>query len=134
RGFDPVCVLSGAEALELLSAQDFDVVVTDVNMRGITGIELCQRAVANRPDVPVIVITAFGSMDTAIAAMRAGAYDFIPKPVDMDALEFALVRGIGHHRLRTEVKRLREVVAATQRCGDMIGTSTVMRKVYDLID
>jgi two-component system response regulator AtoC len=134
RGFEPVCVLSGAEALEMLSSHDFDVVVTDVNMRGITGIELCQRAVANRPDVPVIVITAFGSMETAIAAMRAGAYDFIAKPVDMDALEFALNRGIGHHRLRTEVKRLREVVAATQRCGDMIGTSAPMRRVYDLIE
>jgi two-component system response regulator HydG len=134
RGFEPVCSTSGAEALELLATQEFDVVVTDVNMRGVNGIELCQRAVANRPDVPVIVITAFGSMETAIAAMRAGAYDFIPKPVDMDALEFALDRGIGHHRLRTEVKRLREVLAATQRCGDMIGTSTAMRRVYDLID
>ncbi|MEY4578078.1 MAG: Fis family transcriptional regulator [Pseudomonadota bacterium] len=134
RGFEPVCVLNGRDALDLLSSQEFDVVVTDVNMRGMTGIELCQRAVANRPDVPVIVITAFGSMETAIAAMRAGAYDFIPKPVDMDALEFALDRGIGHHRLRTEVKRLREVLAAAQHCGDMIGSSVAMRRVYDLVE
>jgi two-component system response regulator HydG len=134
RGYEPMCVTSGAEALELLSTQEFDVVVTDVNMRGVSGIELCQRAVANRPDVPVIVITAFGSMETAIAAMRAGAYDFIPKPVDMDALEFALDRGISAHRLRTEVKRLREVVAAAQRCGDMIGSSVAMKRVYDLVE
>jgi two-component system response regulator AtoC len=134
REFDPVCVRSGVEALELIASSDFDVVVTDVNMRGINGIELCQRVVANRPDVPVIVITAFGSMETAIAAMRAGAYDFIPKPVDLDALEFALVRGITHHRLRTEVKRLRQVVAATQRSGDMLGASAPMKTVYDLID
>jgi two-component system response regulator AtoC len=134
RGFEPVCVTTGAEALELLSAQEFDVLVTDVNMRGLSGIELCQRAVENRPDVPVIVITAFGSMETAIAAMRAGAYDFIPKPVDMDALEFALDRGINHFRLKQEVKRLREVVAATLRSGDMIGTSAPMRRVYDLVE
>jgi len=134
RGFDPMCLASGMEALSLLSAQDFDVIVTDVNLRGINGIDVCQRAVANRPDIPVIVITAFGSMDMAIAAMRAGAYDFIPKPVDLDALEFALVRGIGHHRLSTEVKRLREVVAAGRREGDMLGASAPMRRVYDLIE
>jgi two-component system response regulator AtoC len=134
RGYEPTCARSGAEALEQLAANDFDVVVTDVNMRGVTGIELCQRVVANRPDIPVIVITAFGSMETAIAAMRAGAYDFIPKPLDLDALGFALDRGIGHRRLRTEVKRLREVVAATQRCGDMLGSSAPMKLVYDLIE
>jgi two-component system response regulator HydG len=134
RDFDPVCVTSAAEAYELLAAEDFDVVVTDVNMRGIGGIELCRHVVANRPDVPVIVITAFGSMETAIAAMRAGAYDFIPKPVDLDTLQLALERGIGHHRLRTEVKRLREAVAANQRSGEMLGSSAPMRHVYDLID
>jgi DNA-binding NtrC family response regulator len=134
RGFDPVCVTTAAAAYELLAEQDFDVVVTDVNMRGIGGIELCKHVVANRPDVPVIVITAFGSMETAIAAIRAGAYDFIPKPVDLDTLQLALERGIAHHQLRTEVKRLREVVAANQRSGDMIGTSASMKQVYDLID
>ena len=134
RGFEPLCAISAADALDLLTAQDFDVIVTDLNMRGISGIELCQRAVANRPDVPVIVITAFGSMETAVAAMRAGAYDFIAKPVDMDALEFALERGIGHHRLRTEVRRLREVLAATQGCGDMIGSSAAMQRIYDLVE
>jgi two-component system response regulator AtoC len=134
RDFDPVCVGSAAAAVELLAAEDFDVVVTDVNMRGLDGIELCKHVVANRPDVPVIVITGFGSMETAIAAIRAGAYDFIPKPVDLDTLQLALERGIGHHRLRTEVKRLREVVAATQRSGNMLGTSAPMKHVYDLID
>jgi two-component system response regulator AtoC len=134
RGFDPICVTNASAAYDLLAAEDFDVVVTDVNMRGIGGIELCKHVVAHRPDVPVIVITAFGSMETAIAAMRAGAYDFIPKPVDLDTLQLALERGISHHRLRTEVKRLREVVAATQRSGEMLGSCLPMKKVYDLID
>ena len=134
RDFDPVCVTSASAAFDLLASQDFDVVVTDVNMKGVSGIELCRHVVANRPDVPVIVITAFGSMETAIAAIRAGAYDFIPKPVDLDTLQLALERGIQHHHLRTEVKRLREVVAANQRSGDMIGSSASMKQVYDLID
>jgi two-component system response regulator HydG len=125
---------SAAAAVDLLAAEDFDVVVTDVNMRGLDGIELCKHVVANRPDVPVIVITGFGSMETAIAAIRAGAYDFIPKPVDLNTLQLALERGISHHRLRTEVKRLREAVAATQRSGNMLGASAPMKQVYDLID
>ena len=70
----------------LLRSSDFDVVVTDLHMRGMSGLELCERIVADRPDIPVIVITAFGSLETAIAAIRAGAYDFITKPFEIEAL------------------------------------------------
>jgi two-component system, NtrC family, response regulator AtoC len=132
--YDVVAASSGEQALELLTSRDFDVLVTDMNMRGLGGLDLCQRVVENRADIPVIVITAFGSMEAAIAAMRAGAYDFISKPVDLDALAFALDRGIAHHRLRTEVKRLQQVVAATRGSSDMIGSSPPMRRVYDLVE
>ena len=81
-------------ALVALRDADFDVVVTDLNMRGMNGLELCERIVANRPDVPVIVITAFGSLETAVGAIRAGAYDFITKPVELDALVVALERAV----------------------------------------
>src|SRR3954469_22028002 len=67
------------EALAAVLADDFDVVVTDIQMSGMNGLELCERIVTNRPDVPVVVITAFGSLETAISAIRVGAYDFIPK-------------------------------------------------------
>ena len=82
--------------------------VTDLNMRGMNGLELCERIAANRPDVPVIVITAFGSLETAIAAIRAGAYDFITKPFELDALDPGARARAQHRRLRDEVKRLRE--------------------------
>ena len=91
------------EAFESMSESDFDVVVTDLNMRGMSGLELCERIVANRPDIPVIVITAFGSLDTAVAAIRAGAYDFLTKPFEMQALRIALERGVQHRKLRDEV-------------------------------
>lgn len=87
---------SGHDALDLLRAEDFDVVVTDLTMPGMTGLELCARVVENRPDVPVVVITAFGSLDTATAAIRAGAYDFITKPFELDLLELTLERAIRH--------------------------------------
>jgi DNA-binding NtrC family response regulator len=79
RGFEVTCHQTAERAFEALRAQDFDVVVTDLNMRGMNGLELCERVMADRPDVPVVVITAFGSLDTAIASIRAGAYDFVPK-------------------------------------------------------
>src|SRR5437879_11185030 len=82
---------TSAEAgLALLETVEVDVVPSDLNMRGMDGFALCERVVANRPDLPVVVITAFGSLETAIAAIRAGAYDFITKPVKMDALVVAL--------------------------------------------
>jgi two-component system response regulator HydG len=110
-------------------------VVTDLNMRGMNGIELCERIAANRPDLPVIVITAFGSLDTAIAAIRAGAYDFITKPLELDALILALERALTHSRLREEVKRLREQLGdASGRFDDLIGASPAMRHVHEMLE
>ncbi len=86
KGFEVRWVTSGPDALDLLAATETDVVLTDLNMRGMSGIELCERVGANRPDIPVVVITAFGSLDTAIAAIRAGAYDFVTKPVETRCL------------------------------------------------
>src|SRR4030095_7263433 len=98
---------NAAEALERLATAEVDTIVTDLNMRGMSGIELCERIVANRPDVPVIVITAFGNLEMEIGAIRAGAYDFITKPFDVEALAMALDRAAQTRFLREEVKRLR---------------------------
>ena len=106
RGFEVRTATTGSDALDALAAAEFDVVVTDLNMRGMNGLELCERIVANRPDVPVVVITAFGSLETAIAAIRAGAYDFLTKPLELDALAVAVARAVQHRTLREEVKRI----------------------------
>jgi DNA-binding NtrC family response regulator len=134
KGFDVTWTTSPNEALDRLAAAEFDVVLTDLNMRSMNGIELCERVVANRPDVPVVVITAFGSFETAVAAIRAGAYDFITKPVKIDALALALERAAQHRTLREEVKRLRQMVADSRRFEDLLGASPAMRKVYDLLE
>ena len=134
RGFVVVPFGSGADAIAALTDHDVDVVVTDLNMKGMTGLELCQRIVADRPDVPVIVLTAFGSFETAVGAIRAGAYDFVTKPVEIEALAIAIRRAGEHRQLRGEVKRLREAVESTRGRGELIGASPAMRQVYDLID
>jgi DNA-binding NtrC family response regulator len=134
RGFQIVPFGGGAEALAALPDHDVDVVVTDLNMKGMTGLELCQKIVADRPDLPVIMLTAFGSFETAVGAIRAGAYDFVTKPVEIEALAIAIRRAAEHRALRGEVKRLREVVANTRGRGDLIGASTAMQQVYALVD
>jgi two-component system response regulator HydG len=105
-GYQTTSRTSAIEAFDLLNAEEFDAVVTDVNMRGLNGIDLCRRISLNRPDVPVIVITALGNLETAVAAIRAGAHDFITKPFEIEELNFRLSRALEHRRLRDEVKRL----------------------------
>jgi two-component system response regulator HydG len=134
QGFTVTWRTSASEALDVLMTGEFDVVVTDLNMRGMNGIELCERIAANRPDVPVVVITAFGSLETAVAAIRAGAYDFITKPIEMQALVLALQRAVQHRTLREEVTRLRRVVSEASRFGELLGTSAAMRKLYALLE
>ncbi|MGN6109672.1 MAG: sigma-54-dependent transcriptional regulator [Kofleriaceae bacterium] len=134
RGFSVVPFGSGADALAAVQSHDVDVVVTDLNMKGMTGLELCQRVVADRPDIPVLMLTAFGSFETAVGAIRAGAYDFVTKPVEIEALAIAIRRAAEHRALRGEVKRLREVVANTRGRGELIGASPAMQQVYQLID
>ena len=86
RGFAVVTAASGDQAFAALADHDVEVVITDLNMAGMSGLALTERVVANRPGLPVIVLTAFGSMAAAVGAIRAGAYDFIAKPVELDAL------------------------------------------------
>ncbi len=122
-----------AAAYELLAAEDFDVVVVDVQLNGESGLTLCEWVRENRADVPVIVVTGFGNLDTAVAAIRAGGYDFITKPVDMDLLSFSVRRAALHRELKGEVRRLR--LASTEHVGieGMIGESAAIRKLSSLI-
>ncbi len=120
-------------ARDAVAREDFDVVVTDLNMKGVTGIDLCRHIVENRPNLPVVVLTGFGSLETAVSAIRAGAYDFISKPVAMDALTIAVDRAARHRSLRDEVARLRRQVASGLE-ADLVGHSPAMRHVYDLVD
>ncbi len=135
RKFETVAVLSADEAFaRLADGDDVDVLVTDINMRGMNGVDLCQRVVDNRPDVPVIVVTAFGSLETAVATLRAGAFDFLTKPFDMEQLAIAVARAAQHRRLREEVKRLRRDAEQPGKFEELVGQSAAMKAVHGLID
>ena len=83
-GFEVETTTSPVDALETLGAGDFDALITDLSMGPMSGLDLCTRALAMQPGLPVVVITAFGSLEGAIGAIRAGAYDFLPKPFDIE--------------------------------------------------
>ncbi len=130
RGFQISYRTSADEAFHLLHDQEFDTVLTDLQMPGMDGLELCNRIVLNRPDIPVIVITAFGSMETAIEAMRAGAYDFVTKPMEMNILALVLERALKHRSLQEQVKILSKAMEDAGKYDEMIGASSSMQNVY----
>lgn len=134
RGFAPQYKTHADDALTFLQTNECAAVVTDLQMAGMNGIDLCERIVKNHPNLPVIVITAFGNLDSAIAAIRAGAYDFINKPFPIEELIFALQRAIQHRSLREEVKRLEHAVERSQQLGPLLGQSPSMKKVFTLIE
>jgi DNA-binding NtrC family response regulator len=132
RGFEISASSSARAALERFDQADFDAVLTDLNMREMNGIELCRALCERRPDVPVLVITAFGSLDAAMQAIRAGAWDFITKPVELDTLAVALLRAVDHRELKREVRRLRDAVRP-EGARELGGSSEAVRRVRELI-
>jgi two-component system response regulator HydG len=131
RGADVTWSLSAESAVTDILNGDFDVVLTDLNMPGMNGIELCERISANRPDIPIIVLTAFGSLETAIAAIRAGAYDFVTKPVDSDLLSIVLERALKNRALEDHIKRLSATVQQYEGRNEIIGESRAIRELLD---
>ncbi len=141
RGFEVASAGSGDAALAILDETDFDAVVVDLNMPGISGLDVSAWMAANRPDTPVVVITAFGTLETAVAAIRAGAYDFVTKPFEIEAIGLTLTRSVGYRRLRVEVRRLRQAAEGggpgAAEMGlpgtPLLGRSRAMRRTYDTL-
>jgi len=122
------------EAIERAKVWDPEVVITDLNMAGGSGTELCRYFADTWPDVPVIVITAFGSIQAAIDAMRAGAYDFVTKPFDLEALALVIDRALRHHGLQSEVKRLRAAVGQAGWGDDILGKSAAVVEMRSVLE
>ena len=132
-GLDATFTTSPREALERVVGETFAAILTDLAMSDMDGLELCSRIIATRGDVPVIVVTGKGSMEVAVAAMRAGAYDFLTKPIDPKLLGLSVARAVQHHRLQEEVKKLREESLERSAVDGLIGTSPAMKRVHDLV-
>jgi two-component system response regulator HydG len=121
------------EGLAHFERQDFGAVLTDVRMSGASGMDVCEQIIARREDVPVVLATAYADTETAVAAIRAGAYDFVTKPFDMAELAVTLERALSHRALRQEVKRLRKAIDEAARFDDIVGASSAMTKTCELV-
>jgi two-component system NtrC family response regulator len=132
-GFQVTTARDGQEALETFSRQAFDVVVTDLNMPRMGGMDLIAQIRREAPELPVIVLTAYGTMDVAVDAMRRGARDFIPKPFEREELAKSIRQAIEHRELTSENRRLREQVAAQLPLQDLVAESPAMRRVLDTL-
>jgi len=124
----------GAAALEVVADHPIDVVVSDLKMPGMDGVELMKRLHEKHRDLPVIVVTAFGDITSAVGAMRGGAMDYLTKPVDFDALVLSIERALESRDLRVEAEGLRRQLRERDGTGleGMIGTSSAMQKIYRL--
>jgi two-component system response regulator HydG len=126
-------VLNGEEAFKKLQSNDYDVVLTDLNMPQMNGLELCKRIKDNWDDIPVIVLTAFGSMDMAIAALRVAAFDFVTKPIEMELLSLTLQKAVEHRNLTRKFHNLKEQVNFIEKLDDLIGDSPAMIELFEQI-
>jgi len=124
---------SADEALELAREADFDAVVSDIRMPGSDGVALLAELRQARPETPVILMTAFGSIDSAVDAMRSGAFDYITKPFKRGAVLASLERAFEVRSLEQENRRLRRALDKTSAFGDLIGASPAMHEIFALI-
>jgi two-component system NtrC family response regulator len=131
EGYRVITAADGPSGLEAYQRQPVDVVLTDIRMPGMEGIELLARLKAMQPELPVIMLTAFGTIDSAVEAMRLGAFDYLTKPFSRDQLRASVRKALEVAELRSENRQLREVVSERFSFANMIAGSRAMRAVSD---
>jgi DNA-binding NtrC family response regulator len=133
RGYEVQCASTAEEALDRLETELFDVVVTDLKMPGMSGLDLLTKGKALDPSMPFIMLTAFGTVHSAVEAMKEGAYDYLIKPVDNEEFKLVVEKALELHRLQREVARLRSQLELDLDFQDIVGQSKPMRAVFRLI-
>jgi len=133
RGFEVTTTTVPENALHRLSEGDFDLVLTDVNMHGMSGVDLCQKIVQSREDLPVVVMTAYGTIESAVEAMRLGAFDYIQKPFTEQELLVKVAKALDNRRLAGEVTFLASEFKDRYKFENIIGRSRAIREVLGRI-
>ena len=134
EGYEIMTSDKAQEALRLLQEADVDLVLTDMKMPGMSGMELLEEAKKIKPEVPVIMMTAYGTIEMAVEAMKKHAYDYITKPFQNEELKLTLRKALENYRLVKENRRLSEALSERHGYRNIVGKSKSMLKVYDLID
>ncbi len=134
EGYEIVTARDAKMAVSILRETDLDLIITDMKMPGMSGMELLETCKKINPEIPVIMMTAFGSIEMAVEAMKKLAYDYIQKPFENDQLKLTVKKAMENHRLVKDNRLLAEALSNRFRYGNMVGKSKPMMKVYDLID
>jgi two-component system NtrC family response regulator len=130
-GYEVSIAGGGDEALTLLERVPIDLIITDLNMPGMSGVELLKQVKAGYPEKIVVLVTAYGTVESAVEAMKLGAYDYILKPINSEALQHTVSRALDHERLREEVRNLRSTLDRKYGFENMIGRSEPLLRTLD---
>ncbi len=133
EGYETLTANNGLAALEIIKNSDIDLVLTDMKMPLIDGIELLERIKLTDPDLPVIMMTAHGTVEKAVEAMQKGAYNYILKPFDNERLVIYIKKAAAMYSIVKENRRLRDVVESQYNFGNIIGKSKAMKNVFETI-
>jgi two-component system response regulator HydG len=134
EGYEVGIAENANDALKRLAESDWDAALLDIKMHGIDGIELQRRIHELKPKVIVIMMTGYASVETAVTALKNGAYDYVTKPLDPDEIAHLVKKALAHKRTEEENVRLRETVAEVARPDEIVGQSSIMQKLFDAIE
>ncbi len=134
EGYEIGTAESASDALTRMAENKWDLALLDIKMRGTDGIELQRRLHEMDPDLIVIMMTGYASVETAVTALKNGAYDYVSKPLDPDEIAHLVKKALAHRRAEQENVRLRQTVAEATRPGELVGQSPAMRKVFEAIE
>lgn len=132
-GFDTVEAKDGSGAIDQVHEKPFDCILMDVRMANISGIEALKEIKITNPSIPIIIMTAYSSVDTAVEAMKLGAYDYLTKPLNFDELQLTLERSLAHQELSRENKSLKQLLSASDALSLIIGSSVPMKELKEMI-
>jgi two-component system NtrC family response regulator len=133
-GYEVITSSSASKALEIVSNHDLDLVITDMRMPGLDGIEFLSQLRGRHPDLPVIMMTAYATVEKAVKAMKRGAFDYITKPFENEELILTIRKAIEMHRLKQENRLLSQQLQERFKFGNIVGKSKVMRQVYEIVE
>jgi DNA-binding NtrC family response regulator len=128
-----LAVQSGREALQLLAEKPVQLMITDLRMPEMTGMELLTQALGLQPELSMVVLTAYGTIETAVEALRAGAYDFLTKPIEPEQVFRVAAKGLERSRLLEENNRLRQILVRQEAGGELVGEGLAMRQLKQTI-
>lgn len=133
EGYEVTTAEDGAKAKEILTKKSFDMIISDMQMPNVTGIELLRHVRESYPDICFMIITAFGTTETAVEAMKLGAYDYLTKPFKIDEVRLNIANALRSKNLETEVRVLKKELVKEYSFQNMVGNSDAMHAVFNLI-